>query len=90
MNIDRATAAQTLLKHRKSQSGPPVRSSELVSLRGWIVGWRRVAMKYFMANPMPGNWRVAYANEREEKAMQRLAREKQANSVIGTNPPAKG
>jgi hypothetical protein len=32
MNIDRATAAQTLLQHRKPQSGPPVRSSDVVLL----------------------------------------------------------
>ena len=31
MNIDRATAAQATMKHRKPKSGPPVRSSELVS-----------------------------------------------------------
>lgn len=30
MNIDRATAAQTFLKRRKLQSGPPVRSSDVV------------------------------------------------------------
>jgi hypothetical protein len=30
MNIDRATAAQARMKHRKPKSGPPVRSSELV------------------------------------------------------------
>lgn len=30
MNIDRATSDHTLLKHREPQSGPPVRSSEIV------------------------------------------------------------
>ena len=30
MNIDRATAAQATMKHRKPKSGPPVRSSEIV------------------------------------------------------------
>jgi len=34
MNIDRATAAQSLLKRRKPQSGPPVRSSEMARRGG--------------------------------------------------------
>ena len=33
MNIDRATASQATMKHRKPKSGPPVRSSELVRPR---------------------------------------------------------
>ncbi len=69
-------------KAASTRTGKARSQQRVVSLRGWIVGWRRASMKYFLANPMPGNCRVAYANEREEKAMERLEREKQANDEM--------